>query len=89
MAYGGNRVATVASDEPVEHLPDLKERQAGLLMAGEPQRSAFAKRDFASGSGFAPLPFSRKKALLLDADNVSERGFPFFEISPDSFAARR
>jgi hypothetical protein len=59
-------------------------------MASDPERGALAERHLGCArSGVVPLPFRAQETLLLDADDVGERGFPFFEVSPDSFAARR
>ena len=77
----------MASHQPVQDLPDLKERQPALLMASEPQSSTFSERHLAAGSGSVPLPFQTQETLLLDADNVSEGCFPVLEVSPDSPAA--
>ena len=86
MGDGADRVATVTGDEPIENHPDLKIAQSGLLMASDPERGALAERHLGPQRRI-PLPFCTLKTLLLDADDVGERGFPFFEVSPDSFAA--
>ena len=67
----------MTGDERIEHLPDLKERHAGLLMASDPQGDAFAKRDRRTAR--RPLPFYSEEALLLDADDIGERSLPIFE----------
>jgi hypothetical protein len=71
-----DRVLAMAGDERVEDLPDLEERQAGLLVPGDPQRGAFAERYLRSRR---PRPFSCKEPPLLDLDDVGESGFLLFE----------
>ena len=65
-----DRVLAMTGNERVEHLPDLEERHALLLMASQPQGGAFTKGDIITGPRLA---FHGEEPFLLDANKVCER----------------
>ena len=81
-----DRVSPWRATRAVEHLPDLKERHALLLMASQPKRGAFTERRLASAS-FLRLAFHAEEAFLLDADKVCERLLAVREVSTNALGA--
>ncbi len=71
MADHVDRVFAMTGNERGEHLPDLKERHALLLVASQPQGGAFSKRRFAAS--FLRLALHAEETFLLDANKVCER----------------
>ena len=88
MTDAVDRVFSESGDKTIEHYPDLKDRQARLLVSGDPQRYTFSNRDFPA-SRFVPLSFSAEKTFPLERDDIRERRCLIGEISTDAFRAGR